>query len=148
MSRKDEVVQKALAELETMDVPALQQKWEELYGLPAPRRMRSAFLIRACAYRIQEQAFGGLKASTLKQIEAVLADLRAGKAVMVRPKRTLSPGVRLVREWGGATHHVEVLEQGYQWQGRTYRSLSVIAREITSARWSGPRFFGLNAKAS
>lgn len=146
MSRKDEAVQTAIAELEGMDVPALQRKWEELYGMPAPRRMRAAFLMRACAYRIQEQAYGGLKATTLKQIEKVLADFRAGEAMTIRPKRKLSPGVRLVREWGGVTYHVEVLETGYQWRGRTWRSLSAIAREITGARWSGPRFFGLNGK--
>ena len=145
---KDDGVEKAIAELEDMEVPALQRKWEELYSVPAPRRMRRAFLMRACSYRIQEQAYGGLKASTLKQIEAILAEVRAGQAVTVRPKRKLSAGVHLVREWGGTTHHVEVLEKGYRWRGRTYRSLSVIAREITGARWSGPRFFGLKARTS
>ncbi|BDW86550.1 hypothetical protein MACH21_27270 [Roseicyclus marinus] len=60
----------------------------------------------------------------------------------------LKPGGRLLREWNGVTHVVEVVENGYLWNGQRWRSLSVIAREITGAHWSGPRFFGLNAKAA
>ena len=55
----------------------------------------------------------------------------------------MKPGTRLVREWNGRTYHVEVVADGFVWNGRTHRSLSAIAREITGAQWSGPRFFGL-----
>ncbi len=59
----------------------------------------------------------------------------------------LKPGAKLVREWRGETHDVLVLEDGFQWRGRQWRSLSAIAREISGTHWSGPRFFGLQAKA-
>ena len=58
---------------------------------------------------------------------------------------TLQSGARLVREWNGVNHVVEVIEGGYVWNGDRHRSLSAIARAITGARWSGPRFFGLTS---
>jgi hypothetical protein len=57
------------------------------------------------------------------------------------------PGTRLVRSWGGETHSVLVLDEGFEYRGERFRSLSQIARTITSVRWSGPRFFGLKRRS-
>jgi len=134
-----------LAALQAMDVAALREKWQELYGVPAPRHSRQDFLMRACAYRIQEQAVGGLRPATRRRLKELTAEFRAGATPKLKAAPRTSVGTRLVREWNGVTHMVEVGESGYLWRGQTWRSLSVIAREITGARWSGPRFFGLKA---
>lgn len=95
---------------------------------------------KALAYEFQRRAFGGMKASTRRTLRSVLA----GDSAPAH-SRSSAPGTRLVREWNGKTYEVEVIEGGFVWQGRTWRSLSRIAREITGANWSGPRFFGLAA---
>lgn len=88
---------------------------------------------------------GGLSAATKRQL-AELAQTMATKSDLAKARKvTLKPGARLVRAWGGETHEVLVVEDGFLWQGKTWRSLSVIAREMTGTHWSGPRFFGLVA---
>jgi hypothetical protein len=97
------------------------------------------------AYRIQELAYGGLKPETVKRLEALGEQLDGGNiAVRRRPadERPIA-GTRLIREWHGVEHTVTVLKDGYEWQGRPYKSLSAIARAITGTRWNGPLFFGL-----
>ncbi|WP_413719231.1 DUF2924 domain-containing protein [Silicimonas sp. MF1-12-2] len=84
---------------------------------------------------------GGLS----KQTTAALTRSNS-KAKPKAVSSALKPGARLLREWNGVTHVVDVVEGGLVWKGETWRSLSVIAREITGAHWSGPRFFGLNGK--
>ncbi|WP_425415747.1 DUF2924 domain-containing protein [Paracoccus chinensis] len=64
---------------------------------------------------------------------------------VARRRQSQSQGGRLLRKWNGTTHVVEIRSEGYFWNGRFWRSLSAITREITGAQWSGPRFFGLNA---
>lgn len=86
---------------------------------------------------------GGLGTAVKRQIVA-LANTMAVKSDLVKPRAVaLKPGARLLRAWEGVTHEVIVMEDGFLWSGMTWRSLSVIAREITGTRWSGPRFFGL-----
>src|SRR5205823_11343422 len=96
------------------------------------------------AYAIQVAEFGALKPSLHRQLE-VQVDGSGKFQSARRPKQIsrLTPGTRLVREWNGKTHHVDVVESGFVWNGGRHQSLSAIAREITGARWSGPRFFGL-----
>jgi len=132
-----------LETLQTMDVAALREKWQDLYGVPAPRHSRHDFLMRACAYRLQERALGGLRPATRRRLKELAASFRAGVTPKLKVSLRTSVGTRLVREWNGTTHMVEAVEGGYLWRDRTWRSLSAIAREITGARWSGPRFFGL-----
>ena len=99
------------------------------------------------AWKIQEQAHGGLGAATKRRL-ADLAKTMEKNGDVTRDRVTcFKPGARLVREWHGETHTVIVLEDGFQWKGRRWRSLSVIAREITGVHWSGPRFFGLKGRA-
>ena len=99
---------------------------------------------RASGYRIQELVYGGLKPETVERL-AALAGQVDGKA----PRRARSAqdrpiaGTRLIREWQGVEHSVTVRDDGYEYQGRPYKSLSAIARSITGTRWNGWTFFGL-----
>jgi hypothetical protein len=97
----------------------------------------------AAAYDIQEQAFGGLKPEIRKAL--TLDSLGSIERVPARrgQNRVIKPGTRLIREWNGRTHHVEAVDGGFLWNGKLHRSLSTIAKAITGAHWSGPRFFGI-----
>lgn len=118
--------------------------WSETFGEAAPS-LPLSLLRRALAHTVQEQAFGGLSVPVRKALEAIAA---RGIAAMPDPPIRLKPGTRLLREWNGRMHSVLVTEDGFQFDGRQYRSLSQIARRITGAHWSGPRFFGLKRPAS
>ena len=97
-------------------------------------------MLKALAHEIQCRAFGDLSAATRRLLrQALAADGTTHRT------RQLAPGARLIREWNGRTHEVAVVADGFRWQGRTWSSLSRIAREITGTAWSGPRFFGLTA---
>jgi hypothetical protein len=132
-----------LSTLETLDIAALKAAWRTAFKSPAPNVARKEFFIRMLAYEIQRQTYGGLSKAALKVLRQC-ADSEKSKdgAATEAPLRA---GTRLVREWGGATHEVMVMERGYGYRGRSYASLSEIARSITGARWSGPRFFGLRS---
>lgn len=120
----------------------LKQSWKDLYGSDCPQRISRVLLIRALAYRMQEQALGGLDRTTRRRLDRATKDLAAGRSIApIAPK--IKPGTRLLREWQAVVHEVIVLERGVQYQGKSWPSLSAVAREITGARWSGPRFFGL-----
>jgi len=145
-SKVDTVAQR-LEALERMDYAALAMEWRRLYRTPPPRRVARDLLMLGVAWKIQETASGGLDAATARRLGELARTLeREGDVVRNRAAR-LRPGAKLVREWTGETHTVTVTEDGFEWQGRRWRSLSAIAREITGGHWSGPRFFGLNGKA-
>jgi len=119
--------------------------WAKAHGCKPPKGVKRALLERSAAYRIQARAFGGLKPATRRYLLAV-ANGRSEKQSRTPVARKMSmpqPGARLVRQWHGRTHTVDVVDGGFLWNGLHYRSLSAVAREITGARWSGPRFFGL-----
>lgn len=129
--------------LEQMDCAALRGEWRRLYRVQPPTRVSRDLLMLGVAWKIQEQAFGGLGDATRRRLGDLAQTLeRVGDVTRSRVAR-LRPGAKLVREWHGKTHTVTVCEDGFEWQGRHWRSLSVIAREITGGHWSGPRFFGL-----
>jgi hypothetical protein len=131
-----------LSDLETMDRAALLAAWSDLFCAPAPKGISRMFLRRFIAFEIQARRSGGLSKRTMAQLTR-----QGNKATPKTTGPALKPGGRLLREWNGITHVVDVTETGFVWQGETWRSLSAIAREITGAHWSGPRFFGLNGKA-
>jgi hypothetical protein len=111
-----------------------------VWGTEPPRKASREFLIRAVAYGIQAQAFGGLDAKTCQ----LLRKANETNGAQPKPRRTrLSKGSKLFREWHGEIHEVLVLDKGFAWRGETYRSLSAIARAITGAHWNGWAFFGL-----
>lgn len=128
-----------LASLPSLDRQMLVKKWQELYGKAPPSGISHQLLLRAIAYKIQEQALGGLKPVTRRFLTQFSGDTKS----QFLPAQNLKIGTRLLREWHGVVHEVMVLEEGVQYQGKHYRSLSEVARVITGTRWSGPKFFGL-----
>ena len=135
-----------VATLATMSPAQLRAEWRQLYKRTAPE-VTPDLLRRGLANRMQEKAHGKLAAACKRELDRVVADLRRGSGAALPPKGRIKPGTLLVRDWGGASHHVLVREEGdFLYKDVPYRSLSIIAREITGARWSGPRFFGLRSK--
>ena len=133
-----------IAQLPAFSRKQLLQKWHELYGgAPAPS-IRRELMIPFLAYKIQENAYGGLKPSTRAELRHTGRALETGSGSLtpnLRPRT--KPGTRIVRHWRGKPHEVLVTESGFEYGGRSYGSLSQIAREITGTQWSGPAFFGL-----
>lgn len=149
-----------LAELETMTKEALRSEWRRLFRAQPPSISRD-LLMRAIGHRYQEVEHGGLAKAAARKLRTVAgaaakaaskedaASLGAASATGNRrspsPRPALLPGARLIREWHGKTHSVTVKDAGFDYTGRSYRSLTEIAREITGTHWSGPRFFGLGS---
>lgn len=124
----------------------LRSEWKELYHQDAPKISRD-LLTLGIAYRRQELEFGGLGKATLRKLRTIAKSLRETGQVGPSPGLSLKPGARLVREWSGRTHTVTVTEEGFEYAGRQFSSLTKIAQTITGTRWSGPRFFGLKGKS-
>lgn len=131
MSRKAGVTS-AVAAIAAMPLAELRIEWERRYGA-APRHRSADLLRRVLAWRVQADVYGGLDATTKKLLA------REGLPLRIAPP----PGMRLAREWAGRTHEVVVIERGVVYEGKTWGSLSEVARHITGMRWNGPRFFGL-----
>ena len=129
----------SVAGLSRLDRASLKQLWRELYAGPAPPQASRALLRYALAYRIQQNAAGGLCAASRKRLRQIAQKLEA-KTQQPSP---LVPGTRLIRQWRGQRHEVRVLESGYSYRGTRYASLSAIACLISGTHCSGPRFFGL-----
>lgn len=132
----------SIGEIATMDRSGLLTLWAALIPTPVPNRISQKFLRRILAYALQVQRSHGLPAGFVAKLTRQAAD--AGRVL----SPALKPGGRFLREWNGTTHVVEVVEGGYLWNGHRHRSLSVIAKTITGAHWSGPRFFGLAKSAA
>ena len=133
-----------LGALKGATTPELKQQWRTLFGTEPPPYNRK-FLESRLAYRIQELAYGGLKPETVARLEALGEQLDGGNVVIRRTRVDDRPiaGTRLIREYQGVEHSVTVRNDGYDYQGRPYRSLSAIARSITGTRWNGWTFFGI-----
>jgi hypothetical protein len=131
----------ALKDTPTADLRTL---WGKLFETEPPRQNRR-FLESRLAYRIQELEYGGLKPATIERLEALGKELSVGKLVLRRIRTDQHPisGTRLIREYQGVEHCATVLDSGFEYQGRPYKSLSAIARAITGTRWNGWVFFGL-----
>ncbi len=143
----EDAVAVKLRVLAEMDYDALRDEWRRLYRAHPPKRVSRDLLQLGVAWKIQEKAYGGLS-TALKRRLADLAKTMEQDGDIVRSRvARLKPGAKLIRKWQGETHTVAVLEDGFEWQGKRWRSLSVIAKLITGSHWSGPRFFGLNGKA-
>ena len=138
-----------IAELKAMPIDKLKQTWRDLYDT-APPPYNRRFLENRLAYRIQELAYGGLKASTIKRLEE-LGEVVDGGKKRVRSQRCDDrplAGTKLIREWQGAMHEVIVQPDHFQYLGKRYQSLSAIAKAITGTIWNGWRFFGLRSARS
>lgn len=137
-----------LAALKTTPTPALKQQWRDLFESEPPPYNRR-YLESRLAYRIQELSYGGLKPETIERLEALGEELY-GKDPGKRRRLADRPiaGTRLVREWKGTEHCVTVRDDGFEYEGRPYKSLSAVARAITGTRWNGLVFFGLKSGRS
>jgi hypothetical protein len=144
---------KQIAGLQRQSVPELKERWRDLFGTEAPAYNR-AFLVKRLAYRLQELTHGGLSAATQAKMKDILrgAGLTedgltpgTGRSAKRTPNRPIL-GTRLVRTWRGDRHEVTVVQGGYEYQGRRYRSLTAITELITGTHWNGPAFFGLRTK--
>jgi hypothetical protein len=139
-------VSERLKTLPGMSKIGLSRLWEELFNKPVPERIRKELMVRILAYRIQEQAFGGLNFKTRRRLDQIANAMGKNQNTAIAKMARSKPGTRLIRSWQGKTHTVTIEESGYQYQGHQYRSLSEIARHITGTQWSGPLFFGLKSR--
>jgi Protein of unknown function (DUF2924) len=136
-----------LAALQTASAAELRDQWRALFGTEPPAFNRP-YLVSRLAYRVQELAYGGLRPETRARLEALGEQLDGGNVVLrrIRADSRPLPGTRLIREHGGVQHVVTVRADGFEYEGRPYRSLSAVARAITGTRWNGWTFFGLKGR--
>jgi hypothetical protein len=132
---------------EGLSLGELRSEWRRLYRSEPPRISRD-LLIRGIGYRLQVIQHGGLGKATCRKLKTLAKMFRTTGRVAPDPGLSLKPGARLVREWHGRTHTVTVTEEGFDYAGMSYPSLTKVARKITGAHWSGPRFFGLERAGS
>jgi hypothetical protein len=127
-----------------MSPAQLRAVWRECWRRPAPD-LGPDLLRRGIAWKLQSRVHGELP-NARRQVQLATERLRRGQEVAFTPAVQLKPGTRLVREWHGNTHHIIVLEDGYEHEGRRYSSLTQIASAIAGVHWSGPAFFGLKGR--
>ena len=138
----DNELSSRIAALNELTTRQLRDEWRRLYRGQPPRLSRD-LLIRTIAYRVQEFAYGGLSKATQRKLDALTKELEAKGSIVITPDSSVRPGMRLIREWRGRAHTVVATEDGFEYAGKTFPSLTKIAYAITGAHWSGPRFFGL-----
>ncbi len=141
MARRSYVTLERLA---AMPVEELKVEWARRYAAPAPN-LSSDLLRLGLGYKLQEQRLGGLNRSTRTLLRQIAAQGPAGGPAKA-PPRKLTPGTRLVRDWHGVGHTIIVLDSGFEYDGKHWKSLSAIAKAITGNHWNGPLFFGLTQR--
>jgi hypothetical protein len=144
-SKVDATIEAELGRLRSMPIKELRALWRAKFKSDPPQAFGPDLLRRSIAYRIQENAYGGLDPATRRLLNQLMAQYHKAPGKIVLPRR-IKPGAILVRQWKGESHRVTVLENGFAYAGQTHESLSVIARLITGTRWNGPRFFGLRTE--
>lgn len=126
-------------------VHQLRMAWRERWRTAAPPVQSTDVLVRLMAWRLQTETYGGLDRETLRRIDELGRRLAGGKSLLPSTGDVLPIGTILTRDWRGTQHKVIAVESGFAHEGKTYASLSEVARAITGTHWSGPRFFGLEA---
>ena len=139
-------VDRQIAELAHRSTQELRLGWRQLHCTEPPQGLSRDLLIRALAHQRQEQSYGGTGRVLRRRLEALIEE-REKRGRSFDPGAVLKTGTTLVRQWRGHTHAVLVRDDGFEYEGQRYRSLSVIAKRITGVHWSGPRFFGLTKRA-
>ena len=139
-----------LCELEDLDLHELREKWQHYYGTNLSESMSRGLLQRAVGYKIQEEMFGGLSRRTLLQLSTLKSASGTKSLLNVRSGAPApKSGTKFIREWQGKVHEVLALKDGqFAYGGKTYRSLTTVARQITGTHQSGPRFFGIQVARS
>jgi len=145
MGEKEDVeISKQVEQLRGFSRQQLLDLWRKAFQHEPPVGIRRELLVQFLAYRIQENAFGGLTAAARSELSRISRAFDSGAAAGIRARLKLKPGTRLLRTWRGETHEIISTDSGYEYRDVRYESLSVIARKITGTHWSGPAFFGLN----
>lgn len=141
-----ETLEDEIAHLRGLDLAGLKARWRSVTGRKAAAHVPKHLLQRMLAYRLQADVLGDLDKATVRYLEKIAggegSQPRANEPLPIPGTDALRPGTVLMREWEGVQHRVMALQEGFAWNGSTYRSLSHVARAITGTRWSGPRFFG------
>ena len=137
-------IEHRLDRIRSLGLEELRREWRRLFHGDPPKISRD-LLTLGVSYRLQEIEHGGLGKATRRKLQTMANDLRRTGRVGPTPSVSLKPGARLIREWHGRTHTITITENGFEYAGTSYASLSKIAKKITGAHWSGPRFFGLLA---
>jgi hypothetical protein len=126
-------------------IAQLRDRWRSVFRTEPPAAFGPDLLRRGIAQRLQEQRYGPLPAAVQRQLNMILKTIKAAPPGRVELPRRIKAGAILVRQWKDASYRVTVLNDGFEFEGQHYESLSEIARRITGTRWNGPRFFGLRA---
>jgi Protein of unknown function (DUF2924) len=144
-------ISQRIAELPKLGKPELLKIWEKNFDKSPPPKLRKQLMVSILAYRMQEREFGGLSLAARNRLQEIAKTLRPSKRAdrdnSLNVGTSVETGTCLVRSWHGEVHEVRVTENGFEYRGQQYSSLSRIAREITGTQWSGPVFFGTKKKA-
>ena len=148
------MIKNEIKELKSLSRDELIQKWQEIFKLTPSKSVRREFLIKHLAWEIQAKGKGGYTSQTKKKLELLAKSLEQNQELKdddIKKSKsnilTIKAGTKLIREYQGKNHEVIVLEKGYQYQNKFYKSLSAIANEITDSRWNGKVFFELKKGA-
>ena len=150
MSRReqdDAALEAEIGRLPDLGHDELRERWKLLFGRPAPKSLRRKFMARAVAYQMQVAAYGGLSAATRRRLREIAVAVRNGDRNSVLGGVQIKPGTQLVRQWQNTTLTVTVLDDGFALDGRTYKSLSAVAKAIIGTNWNGYAFFGIKRAA-
>jgi Protein of unknown function (DUF2924) len=139
-------VDRQIAELLNRSISELRFAWRQLHRTGPPQGLSRDLLIRALVHQLQERAAGGASRALRRRLQSLVGQFEKRSASFA-PDIVPKTGTTLVRQWRGHAHTVFVREDGFDYEGRHYRSLTVIAERITGAHWSGPRFFGLTKRS-
>ncbi len=145
---EDVALESEIGRLPSLSLLELRHRWQTLFGHPAPKSLRRNFLARAVAYQMQVEAYGGLSAATKRRLREIANAARNGDANAILASSRVKPGTQMIRQWQNTTHTVTALAEGFEWNGRTYKSLSAVANAITGTSWNGFSFFGIKRAPS
>jgi len=138
-----------IEELQKLSREELIKKWKKLFRKNSPQHVKKEFLIKCIAYELQTREKGGLSPQAQKKLDKLAKNLSKGedatdiKILKENTALEVKAGTKLIREYKGEKHEVTALEKGFEYKGKTYKSLSAIANEITGTRWNGKVFFGI-----
>jgi hypothetical protein len=144
----DAALEAEIGRLPALGLLELRNRWKTLFGHSAPKSLRRNFLARAVAYQMQVEAYGGLSVATKRRLREIVSAVRNGDANAVLGSSRIKPGTQMIRQWQNTTHTVTALAEGFEWNGRNYKSLSAVANAITGTNWNGFAFFGVKRAPS
>lgn len=153
--RKNECPPSGILPVELPVLPSMAKEelasvWQRQLGKTAPSQLPRSLLARSLAYQLQAQELGGLPRETVRILCRIADDMESDREVTIPqiPEKRIKPGSVLVREHGGTLHRVMVMAEGFAWEGKSYPSLSAVAKAITGTNWNGNTFFGIGKKSA